>query len=34
LPEPDVALPQTEIHRALRVFAERVGEMIGLRFER
>jgi len=34
LPDPDVALPETEIHRALRVFAERVGEMIGLRFER
>ncbi len=34
LPDPDVALPETEIHRALRLFAERVGEMIGLRFER
>jgi hypothetical protein len=34
LPAPDVAVPETEIHRALRIFAERVGEMIGLRFER
>lgn len=34
LPDPDVALPESEIHRALRVFAERVGEAIGLRFER
>jgi len=34
LPDPEVALPETEVHRALRVFAERVGEMIGLRFER
>ena len=33
LPDPDVALPATEVHRALRVFAERVGEVIGLRFE-
>jgi GNAT superfamily N-acetyltransferase len=30
----DVAdLRETELHRALRVFAERVGEAIGLRFE-
>ena len=34
LPDPEVAVPETEIHRALRLFAERVGEMIGLRFER
>jgi GNAT superfamily N-acetyltransferase len=34
LPEPDVAMPESEFHRALRIFAERVGEMIGLRFER
>ncbi len=34
LPDPDVALPETEIHRVLRMFAERVGEAIGLRFER
>jgi GNAT superfamily N-acetyltransferase len=34
LPDPEVAVPETEIHRALRVFAERVGEVIGLRFER
>lgn len=34
LPDPEIAVPETEIHRALRVFAERVGEVIGLRFER
>ncbi|HUS42961.1 MAG TPA: GNAT family N-acetyltransferase [Ilumatobacteraceae bacterium] len=34
LPDPAVDLPETEVHRALRVFAERVGEVIGLRFER
>lgn len=34
LPEPDVALPETELHRALRLFASRVGETIGLRFRR
>ena len=34
VPDPEVAVPETEIHRALRIFAERVGEMIGLRFER
>jgi GNAT superfamily N-acetyltransferase len=34
LPAPDVALPESEFHRALRIFAERVGERIGLRFER
>jgi GNAT superfamily N-acetyltransferase len=27
-------LPESELHRVLRVFAERVGEAIGLRFER
>lgn len=34
LPEPDVELPETELHRVLRVFASRVGETIGLRFQR
>jgi GNAT superfamily N-acetyltransferase len=34
LPAPDAPLPESEFHRALRIFAERVGEMIGLRFER
>ena len=30
----DVALPETELHRILRVVAERIGDAIGLRFER
>ena len=34
LPGPDEALPRSEFRRALRIFAERVGELIGLRFER
>ncbi len=34
LPEPDIALPESDLHRALRIFAARVDEMIGLRFER
>jgi GNAT superfamily N-acetyltransferase len=33
LPEADVALPESELHRGLRIFAARVGELIGLRFE-
>ena len=34
LPERHVALPESDLHRALRIFAARVDEMIGLRFER
>jgi GNAT superfamily N-acetyltransferase len=34
LPSAEASLPETELHRILRVFAERVGEAIGLRFER
>lgn len=34
LPPSEVELPETELHRILRVFAERVGDKIGLRFER
>jgi len=34
LPAPDVDLPETELHRALRLIASRVGESIGLRFRR
>lgn len=34
LPAPEVELPETDLHRALRIFAARVDEMIGLRFER
>ena len=34
LPDPDVAIPESQLHRALRLFAARVDEMIGLRFER
>jgi GNAT superfamily N-acetyltransferase len=34
LPDPEVALPESDLHRALRIFATRVNEMIGLRFER
>jgi RimJ/RimL family protein N-acetyltransferase len=33
LPTPD-ELPESDLHRALRLFAARVNEMIGLRFER
>jgi GNAT superfamily N-acetyltransferase len=33
LPPAEVDLHETELHRALRIFAERVGEAIGLRFE-
>ena len=32
LPEPDIALAETDLHRVLRMFATRVGEFIGLRF--
>ena len=32
MPEPDEEQPSTELHGALRVFATRVGEHIGLRF--
>jgi len=31
VPDADVAAPETQLHRALRVFASRVDEMIGLR---
>jgi GNAT superfamily N-acetyltransferase len=34
LPEPDADAPATDIHHALRVFATRIGEEIGLRFTR
>jgi GNAT superfamily N-acetyltransferase len=34
LPPSEAELPETELHRLLRVFAERVGDAIGLRFER
>jgi GNAT superfamily N-acetyltransferase len=34
IPPAEVDIPETELHRVLRVFAERVGEAIGLRFER
>ncbi len=34
LPDPDVALPESDLHRALRIFATRVDEKIGLRFKR
>lgn len=34
LPAVEVELPESELHRALRIFAARVDEMIGLRFER
>ncbi len=33
-PEPDAAVPATDLHDALRVFASRLGEQIGLRFAR
>jgi GNAT superfamily N-acetyltransferase len=34
LPELERELPEAELHRMLRVFAERIGEAVGLRFER
>ena len=34
VPPMEVDLHETELHRVLRVFAERVGDAIGLRFER
>ena len=34
VPEPEVALPTTDLHHALRVFASRIGEYVGLRFAR
>lgn len=34
LPPMEADLRKTELHRVLRVFAERVGDAIGLRFER
>jgi len=33
LPPVEADLHETELHRVLRVFAERVGDAIGLRFE-
>ena len=33
LPPSEAELPETELHRILRVFAERLGDAIGLRFE-
>jgi GNAT superfamily N-acetyltransferase len=33
VPPSEAELPETELHRMLRVFAERVGDAIGLRFE-
>ena len=32
-PPSEAELPETELHRILRVFAERLGDAIGLRFE-
>jgi len=34
VPEPDTDPPATELHHALRLFADRIGERIGLRFTR
>jgi GNAT superfamily N-acetyltransferase len=34
LPEPDTALPESQLHRVLRAFAARVDDVIGLRFKR
>jgi GNAT superfamily N-acetyltransferase len=34
LPDPEIALPETDLQRALRIFAARVDEKIGLRFRR
>lgn len=34
LPAPDAELPESDLRRALRIFAARIDEMIGLRFER
>ncbi len=34
LPDPETAVPESDLHRALRIFAAGVDEMIGLRFER
>ena len=34
LPDPETALPETDLQRALRIFAARVDEKIGLRFRR
>jgi GNAT superfamily N-acetyltransferase len=34
LPSSETSRPEAELHRILRAFAERVGEAIGLRFER
>jgi GNAT superfamily N-acetyltransferase len=34
MPDADVAAPESQLRRALRVFAARVDEMIGLRFDR
>lgn len=34
IPEPDAEPPTTELHHALRVFASRIDEQIGLRFTR
>jgi GNAT superfamily N-acetyltransferase len=34
VPDADVAAPESQLRRALRIFAARVDEMIGLRFDR
>ncbi len=34
LPGPEVELPESQLHRVLRAFAERLGEAIGLSFAR
>jgi GNAT superfamily N-acetyltransferase len=33
VPPSEAEVPETEVHRVLRVFAERLGDAIGLRFE-
>lgn len=34
LPDPETSLPDSHLHHALRIFAARVHERIGLRFDR
>lgn len=34
VPDADIAAPESQLRRALRIFAARVDEMIGLRFDR
>jgi GNAT superfamily N-acetyltransferase len=34
LPDPETALPESQLHRVLRAFAARVDDVIGLRFQR